>query len=163
MPHEKVREENKKRVIEEAARLFKENGLEKTTIEMIANAAGLTKRSVQNYYETKNAIILDVFRLHEKKQKDIADKYIKSEHFQSLSGLEQVRDLIGIGLRDVIIHADELCIFFVCVNTFLKKSCYPTERWRLAALCWKRISEPALGKDMRMVPFGLMHLKIPRK
>ena len=85
MPHEKVREENKKRVIEEAARLFKENGLEKTTIEMIANAAGLTKRSVQNYYETKNAIILDVFRLHEKKQKDIADRYIKSDHFQSLN------------------------------------------------------------------------------
>ena len=112
MPHEKVREENKKRVIEEAARLFKENGLEKTTIEMIANAAGLTKRSVQNYYETKNAIILDVFRLHEKKQKDIADKYIKSEHFQSLSGLEQVRDLIGIGLRDVIIHADEVMHLF---------------------------------------------------
>ena len=69
MPHEKVREENKKRVIEEAARLFKENGLEKTTIEMIANAAGLTKRSVQNYYETKNAIILDVFRLHEKNRR----------------------------------------------------------------------------------------------
>ena len=74
MPHEKVREENKKRVIEEAARLFKENGLEKTTIEMIANAAGLTKRSVQNYYETKNAIILDVFRLHEKNHFGIRER-----------------------------------------------------------------------------------------
>ena len=81
MPHEKVREENKKRVIEEAARLFKENGLEKTTIEMIANAAGLTKRSVQNYYETKNAIILGVFRLHEKKTEGYCRQIYKIRTF----------------------------------------------------------------------------------
>ena len=86
MPHEKVREENKKRVIEEAARLFKENGLEKTTIEMIANAAGLTKRSVQNYYETKNAIILDVFRLHEKNHFGIRERTRKQGY-----GKEQVK------------------------------------------------------------------------
>ena len=34
MPHEKVREENKKRVIEEAARLFKEIGRNKQNKDM---------------------------------------------------------------------------------------------------------------------------------
>ena len=62
------------------------------------------------YAITKNVLDKGAFRARTIRFK--LDKYIKSEHFQSLSGLEQVRDLIGIGLRDVIIHADEVMHLF---------------------------------------------------
>ena len=41
-----------------------------------------------------------------------------------MSGLEQVRDLIGIGLRDVIIHADEVMHLFRLRQYIFEKKKY---------------------------------------
>ena len=112
MPHERIREENRKKVINEAARLFLENGLEMVNLDMIASAAGLSKRSVQNYFTSKDDIILEVFHLDEKKQKDNAERYTSTERYQSLSGLEQVCDLLRIALRDSVQHAEEVINLF---------------------------------------------------
>src|SRR5215470_5416379 len=48
------------RVIEAALRLFAEHGISGTSLQMIADALGVTKAAVYHQYDTKDAIVLAV-------------------------------------------------------------------------------------------------------
>ena len=52
------KEDRRNRIVSSAKRLFKEKGYEKTTIENIAFAAGVSGVTVHNYYGTKAGVLL---------------------------------------------------------------------------------------------------------
>lgn len=47
-------------ILESAKELFTERGIEKTSMQMIAEKAGITRRSLYNYYDSKEQIAVDV-------------------------------------------------------------------------------------------------------
>lgn len=57
---EQQKENRKKRILASAKALFAESGYEKTTIEAIAEASGLSGVTVHNYYGTKSGILMAV-------------------------------------------------------------------------------------------------------
>lgn len=59
MSLEELRSKNKRLTVERALELFLRQGVEQTTIRDIAQAVGLTDRSVYRYYETKADLVLD--------------------------------------------------------------------------------------------------------
>ena len=50
-------------ILTEAARLFRENGYERTTVRQIANACGLLPGSLHYRYPAKEAILLDMMKV----------------------------------------------------------------------------------------------------
>lgn len=58
MSLQEVREQNKQKVIENALKFFLNNGIENTKISDIAEASGLTERSVFRYFDTKADLVL---------------------------------------------------------------------------------------------------------
>lgn len=52
------KEDRRKRIVSSAKTLFREKGYEKTTIESIAEAAGVSGVTVHNYYGTKAGVLL---------------------------------------------------------------------------------------------------------
>ena len=52
------KEDRRKRIVLSAKSLFKEKGYEKTTIESIAEATGVSGVTVHNYYGTKAGVLL---------------------------------------------------------------------------------------------------------
>ncbi len=60
-PRKAKRQEIKKSLIVDAAkRLFSEIGYEKTTLELIGEAVGLTKQTLYYYFPSKNDLLMDV-------------------------------------------------------------------------------------------------------
>lgn len=58
MSLQEVREQNKQKVIENALKMFLNNGIENTKVVDIAMASGLTERSVFRYFDTKAGLVL---------------------------------------------------------------------------------------------------------
>ena len=54
-----------KRLLEQGYRQFSAYGLKKTNIEEIAEAAGISKGAFYNFYESKEALFMDVIELAE--------------------------------------------------------------------------------------------------
>ncbi len=50
----------RKRLLEQGQRLFSAYGLKKTNIEEIAKAAGISKGAFYNFYESKEALFMEV-------------------------------------------------------------------------------------------------------
>lgn len=53
------RREKRSRILDEAGRLFRENGIDATKIIDIANAAGMAKGTFYEYFDSKDAIVLE--------------------------------------------------------------------------------------------------------
>ena len=56
-----------RRLLEEGSRLFSAHGLRKTNVEEIAQAAGISKGAFYIFYESKEALCMDVIELAEKR------------------------------------------------------------------------------------------------
>ncbi len=59
----KIRQEKKKIILDTALRLFAEQGYHKTTIQLIAKEAGISKGLVYNYFESKESLLNEIFTL----------------------------------------------------------------------------------------------------
>lgn len=94
MANELVREMNVKRVLHEAMRLFAEKGVEKTTIAMIGKAAGVTDRSVMNYFASKYDIVEAVLNMTLSRLYNELEEHISDSDYQQLNGLDQVLNMI---------------------------------------------------------------------
>ncbi len=57
----------RKRLLEQGYKLFSAYGLKKTNIEELAGAAGISKGAFYNFYESKEALFMDVIELAEKR------------------------------------------------------------------------------------------------
>lgn len=81
----------KQLILEKAKDLFLEKGYLNITITDIANGLGLTKRTIYNYFKTKEEIYLEVILLiGEKKIKFLEEKNSK---ISKLNGFERLREL----------------------------------------------------------------------
>lgn len=112
MPHEKVREENRKKVIKAAYDLFVECSIENTTMDMIAGKVGITVRSVQNYFETKDDLIQEVFKDRIALETGIMMEMSKSEEFLSMSGMEQIVFMIEKAVKHSVKDYANVCCFW---------------------------------------------------
>lgn len=59
---ERKRRETEQRIIEAAIRLFTANGYEATTVDAIADAAGISRRTFFHYFESKDEILASMSR-----------------------------------------------------------------------------------------------------
>ena len=96
MSLEELRENNKAAVVERALALFREKGIEQTTVRDIAAAAGLTERSVYRYFDGRADIVLAASFLFWQMVIDRTARMADSEDFRKATGLEQIRALLGI-------------------------------------------------------------------
>ena len=62
MANERIRDENRQRVIRVAQELFISEGVAATSINRIAKEAGLSAMSVYRYFGTKSGLVLAVWR-----------------------------------------------------------------------------------------------------
>lgn len=56
---EEKQQATRQRMVEAARRLFDEHGYDGTTVEMIANAAGVSARTFHRYFDTKDAVVAE--------------------------------------------------------------------------------------------------------
>ena len=59
--NERLRAASRARIVEHALRLFAEHGYERTSVRMIAEAAGISQGLLYNYYEGKDALLRAIF------------------------------------------------------------------------------------------------------
>jgi len=90
MPNERIRQQNMQTVLRQARKLFAANGVENTSVEMIARESGLTLRSVQNDYRTKNDLIAAVLDFGITAEIEEMRSFFSSEQYLRKTGAEQI-------------------------------------------------------------------------
>ena len=98
MANELVRQQNKQNVLYQAMKLFVRNGVENTSLEMIARESKLTLRSVQNYFRTKNDLISAVLFHGQRTEMEEMKAFFDSEEYRSRSGAEQIMSIVKTAL-----------------------------------------------------------------
>lgn len=94
MSHKIVRQKNIENVLNQAMKLFVANGVENTSMEMIARASDLTLRSVQNYFHSKNDLYIAVLNRGYAIELEEMKAFFSSEQYRSKSGAEQVMEIV---------------------------------------------------------------------
>lgn len=56
---EQKQQDTRRRMVEAARRLFTEQGYDETTVDMIAEAAGVSTRTFHRYFETKDGVVIE--------------------------------------------------------------------------------------------------------
>ena len=99
MPNGLVRQMNMQKVLHEAMKLFVENGVENTSVEMIARKTDLTLRSVQNYFPTKGDLITAVLQNGYALELEEMKVFFASDSYRSKTGAEQILDIVSVSLN----------------------------------------------------------------
>ncbi|MDO4573253.1 MAG: TetR/AcrR family transcriptional regulator [Clostridia bacterium] len=97
---QEIKQRNMQTVLEQAARLFAEQGVSQTTMAQIASAAHLTERTVISYYDSRNELNRAVMQYMLGASVRVLNAYIRSGGFRRSTGLEQY-----LGLLSCILHA----------------------------------------------------------
>lgn len=74
--NERIRAASRARIVEHALRLFAEHGYERTSVKMIADAAGISQGLLYNYFESKDALLRAIF---EASMDDVRDSFAAAE------------------------------------------------------------------------------------
>ena len=59
--NEQIRVASRQRIVDQALSLFAEHGYERTSVRMIADAAGISQGLLYNYFDNKQALLLAIF------------------------------------------------------------------------------------------------------
>ena len=89
LSREEKKAQTRERLIEAAARVFAEKGFATTSLDEVADAAGLTKGAVYSNFENKEDLVVAVLRAHQDRQsgiKDIATAAGTLEEQQAVAG-----------------------------------------------------------------------------
>jgi AcrR family transcriptional regulator len=73
LTREEKKAQTRERLIEAAARVFAEKGFATTSLDEVADAAGLTKGAVYSNFENKEDLVEAVLRAHQDRQSGISD------------------------------------------------------------------------------------------
>ena len=106
MPNGLIRQRNIQKVLHEAMMLFVENGVENTSVEMIARKADLTLRSVQNYFPTKGDLITAVLQNGYDRELEEMKSFFASESYKSKTGAEQILSIVSVSLNKAVEYSD---------------------------------------------------------
>ena len=98
--------DNRSRIIEGAAELFRAYGIKSVTMDSLANHLGMSKRTIYEVFSDKDEILIGVLKWMAEKQRDLVKKVldesdnaivaifrlleINSDHFQNMSPAFQV-------------------------------------------------------------------------
>lgn len=111
MSLEELRERNKQLVTEKALSLYVQKGVENVSIREIAQAAGLTERSVYRYFDSRGELVLAATYLFW----DHISRWVNNQASQGenagLTGLQQVEIMLHIYSRLYIEHPE--CVRFI--------------------------------------------------
>jgi AcrR family transcriptional regulator len=89
LTREEKKAQTRERLIEAAARVFAEKGFATTSLDEVADAAGLTKGAVYSNFENKEDLVVAALRAHQDRQsgiKDIATAAGTLEEQQAVAG-----------------------------------------------------------------------------
>jgi AcrR family transcriptional regulator len=146
-----VAADKKTQILEAAIRLFAENGFHSTSIQEIADAAGVAKGSTYLYFKSKDDILLSIFdNYYLKMFDDIMNavqpgwsprEKLRAQLRMQLEKFNEFRDFIKMQMREQFIHRNEE----------IKKA---SLQMRLKSLIWlrERILE-LYGEEIR--PYSL--------
>ena len=145
--------EKQKRIIESAIKLFAEHGFHNTSVQEIANLAGVSKGSVYLYFESKEEILLNVFYYYS----DLIRERILSIQHQTLSPKEKLIKQIQVQLEEVYKHHDFFMMHLreqnVSFNSKLEEF---MKKVRLSSLGWlKEIIQAAYGNKVDLYLYDL--------
>src|SRR5918992_5560704 len=70
--NEQLRAESRSRIIAQSLRLFAEHGYDRTTIKMIADAAGISQGLIYAHFASKDALLVAIF---EESMADIRESF----------------------------------------------------------------------------------------
>jgi AcrR family transcriptional regulator len=73
LTREEKKAQTRERLIEAAARVFAEKGFAATSLDEVADAAGLTKGAVYSNFENKEGLVAAVLKAHEDRQSGISE------------------------------------------------------------------------------------------
>lgn len=90
MDPEERREQNRMRILQEAAVLFTEHGVLTTTIAQIARASHVVDKTVLNIFGTKEKLVSEAMAFVSGAVKVHIDELTSREEYLALNGLEQV-------------------------------------------------------------------------
>jgi len=139
MPNELIRQQNVKRVLQNAMQLFMNNGVESTSVEMIARRANLSLRTVQNYYHTKNDLIAAVLDYEYAIELEEMETCVSTEEFQNMPGAKQILTIVASVYHKAVKHAEE--IFCETQMQYLVSHASKFEGKPLLTGNWKYITE----------------------
>lgn len=123
MPNERIREVNVKNAIAEAKRLFAEHGVEQTSIGMVAEAAGVTSRSILHYFGTKNGMIEAVLRNILDEIRAQYQSELHSAVYQEKNGLEQFLYITAERLNLSKVHTKQILSLVEIETTLNRAGC----------------------------------------
>lgn len=96
MRTEKMRQDNIRKVYSASADLFANYGVANTNLETIADKAGVSLRSVVNYFGKKEKLIKDMRHFFVEKGVNDVRELLKNDSFQALNGREKLIEAIKI-------------------------------------------------------------------
>ena len=104
MSNEQVRQQNIRTVLSQALKLFVTNGIENTSVEMVARKSDLTLRSVQNYFHTKIDLIAAVLNNCYACELEEMNIFFESEQYHGKNGAGQVIAIVTAALDTALQH-----------------------------------------------------------
>jgi len=139
MPNEIIRRQNMQTVLRQAMKLFVANGVENTSVELIARESGLTLRSVQNYYHTKNDLIAAVLECGCAAEIAEMKAFFSSPQYLSKTGAEQILMIVTVAFRKAVDMAD-VVVCSAQMQRLLSRASKTSEKPQMAEN-WKLITE----------------------
>jgi len=109
MRTEKMRQRNIQKVFVAAPILFAKYGVFETTLQMIARQAGLSTRSVVNYFATRENLLFEVYARHYKLKAEEIKTFAEEPKFLKRTGKEQVLAALKAYLDDVKNNYEDIC------------------------------------------------------
>lgn len=95
-------EDTIQRILTEAAQLFYKDGFDKTSIQDIANAAGVSKGAIYHHFDSKEEIMNAVKKLQEDTMSSTLNQWINEAH--SLNAKETLQYVLEKSLADQELH-----------------------------------------------------------
>jgi AcrR family transcriptional regulator len=102
----------KRKLVNEAVKLFSENGFDKTTMKQIAKAGGVGDATIYKYFANKELILLAYF---EQSAQDAIDQAINTTDFEDFDLQEKMQLLIDLYI-EILMSEREFVLF--CVDKF---------------------------------------------
>lgn len=101
------RTDTKKRIMEEALRLFSENGYDAVSVEQIAQAVGIKAPSLYNHYKSKRAIFDGIVMESSRRYAEfVAHHFVHLEHGQDdLAAFRNIsEDMLAARVREIFLY-----------------------------------------------------------
>lgn len=109
MRTEKMRQRNIQKVFAAAPILFAKYGVFETTLQMIARQAGLSTRSVVNYFATRENLLYEVYARYYRLKAEEVKNYGEETKYLKRTGKEQILTALKAYLDDVKANYQDLC------------------------------------------------------